>query len=487
MLLPIRFNNWAVTLLLALTTALAVAWVLEPALAGSTPLVRTLVVGSCLATACVFFRVEVRRQGASERLARQHIESLCVADLRDVSASAQQLPTIHPDSPWSKIFRQIRDCLAEDRRRTDEAEHAWTGAEVRVRRISRELAQLTSVLDGLTHPMIATNQFDELLFANQSARTLFDFSLDEQSPQPLANLVPAPELVNLMCETRRRKSPAPRHFDLEWTDASGGTSWFRVQCRMMEGSSGDDADDQGAVAVLTEISDQKETRKRHAEFVSAASHEMKTPLAGIRAYAELLLDGEAEDDETRDEFLGVIDTQADRLQRLIDNLLNIARIEAGVVKVDKQQQSLNELLDHAFQVVQPSAEQKTIQLVKDLSPMFLGLLADRDMLIQCAINLLSNAVKYTDPGGKVTLRSRMEDESVLFEVEDNGVGLSEEDCQRVFEKFYRVKKYQQMAPGTGLGLPLAKHIVEDVHSGSLSATSQLGQGSLFRVSLPKQR
>ena len=111
--------------------------------------------------------------------------------------------------------------------------------------------------------------------------------------------------------------------------------------------------------------------------------------------------------------------------------------------------------------------------------MFLGLLADRDMLMQCAINLLSNAVKYTAPGGKVTLRSRMEHDFVLFEVDDTGVGLSEEDCRRVFEKFYRVKKDEQMAPGTGLGLPLAKHIVEDVHSGSLSATSQLGKGSVF--------
>jgi two-component system phosphate regulon sensor histidine kinase PhoR len=487
MLFPLRFNNRPVKLLLVFTFALTVAWVIDPALAGSTWVARSLLVGGCLTVATLLFQMEVRRQTISERLALRHIESLCAVDHHDQSANKQHLPTIHPINPWSKICIRIRDCMAEHRRRADEAEHAWTGAEFRVRRVSRELAQLTSVLDGLMHPTIATNQFDEVTFANQRARTLFDFSLDEESPQPLVNLVPAATLVDLMHETRKRKSPAPRHCELEWTDANGSTSWFRVQCRVMEDLGGSDEDEQGAVAVLTDISDQRDIRRRHAEFVSAASHEMKTPLAGIRAYAELLLDGEAEDEETRDEFLSVIDTQADRLQRLIDNLLNIARIEAGVVKVDKQQQSLNELLDHAFQVVQPSAEQKQIQLVSDLSPMFLGVLADRDMLMQCAINLLSNAVKYTAPGGRVTLRSRMEDDSALFEVEDTGVGLSEEDCQRVFEKFYRVKKDQQMAPGTGLGLPLAKHIAEDVHSGSLSATSQLGQGSVFRVSLPKHR
>ena len=112
------------------------------------------------------------------------------------------------------------------------------------------------------------------------------------------------------------------------------------------------------------------------------------------------------------------------------------------------------------------------------------MLADRDMLLQAAINLLSNAIKYTRAGGKVTLRSRLVGDQVRFEVQDTGVGLSEEDCPRVFEKFYRVKKDKEMAAGTGLGLPLAKHIVEDVHSGRLTVESVLGQGSTFIVNLP---
>ncbi len=106
------------------------------------------------------------------------------------------------------------------------------------------------------------------------------------------------------------------------------------------------------------------------------------------------------------------------------------------------------------------------------------------MLLQAAINLLSNAVKYTPAGGKVTLRSRLAGDQVRFEVQDTGVGLSEEDRLRVFEKFYRVKKDKQMASGTGLGLPLAKHIVEDVHGGRLTVESVLGQGSTFIVTLP---
>lgn len=130
------------------------------------------------------------------------------------------------------------------------------------------------------------------------------------------------------------------------------------------------------------------------------------------------------------------------------------------------------------------AQQKQISLVSDLSQLYVGVHADRDMLLQAAINLLSNAIKYTNQGGKVTLRSRVDDSEVYFEVEDKGVGLSEDDCEKVFEKFYRVKKDKNMAQGTGLGLPLAKHIVEDVHGGRLTLRSELGKGSIFRVSLP---
>ena len=109
------------------------------------------------------------------------------------------------------------------------------------------------------------------------------------------------------------------------------------------------------------------------------------------------------------------------------------------------------------------------------------------MLLQAALNLLSNAIKYTPPGGKVTLRSRSSGDEVRFEVQDTGVGLSPDDCRKVFEKFYRVHKDKDMATGTGLGLPLAKHIVEDVHGGKLILESELGQGSTFAVILTQAR
>ena len=266
-------------------------------------------------------------------------------------------------------------------------------------------------------------------------------------------------------------------------DDAGNSRWFGIVARSV--TAGDrEAASQGSLAVLRDISEFKLGQQRYAEFVSTVSHEMKSPLAGIKAYVELLVDCDPADSATREEFLGVIDSQANRLQRLIDNLLNIARIEAGVVEVAKQSISLNELLAEALDLVRPAAEAKQIRLAAEFSPMYLGVLADRDMLMQAAINLLSNAIKYTPDGGAVVLRSRMIDDEVEFAVDDTGVGLSEEDQAKVFEKFYRVKKDRGMAQGTGLGLSLAKHIVEDVHGGRIAVESTPGIGSVFTVSLP---
>lgn len=384
-----------------------------------------------------------------------------------------------------QYFHEYESVLSNMVRAPDEAEHHWTSAEVRLRRVSNEYSRLNDIADGLPDAALATNQYGEIVWANHAACELFAFTIDEADPVLASQRFECPTLVDALNDTLKRQSVTHRTCELEIASADGPSRWFRASCRALRGEDVEGAAEvTGVVAVLTDISSERGIQKRHAEFVSAASHEMKTPLAGIRAYVELLLDGEAEDDETREEFLSVIDTQADRLQRLIENLLNLARIEAGVEKVDKQNQSLNELLENAHSVVQPSSDQKDIKLVVDLSPMYLGVLADRDMLMQSAINLLSDAIKYTEPGGKVTLRSRMEENAAVFEVEDTGVGLSDEDCEKVFDKFYRVKKDQKMAPGTGLGLPLAKHIVEDVHGGSLTVSSRLGTGSVFRVSLP---
>jgi len=440
-----------------------------------------------------------RRYSRNQRAAEDYFEALCRIDVCSLNPddSDTTIPWLPPKNPWFAMGLRVHEVLEEASRRTLELKHTRTAWEIRFRRATAELEQIKAIFSGLADPVIAVDEHGDLSLANHSAEKLFQFHAESPTangePRELAEIVPCQRLVDLLTTTVRRKAPGDRAGELEIADADGDPRWYRATASKLKTPSDSTQPPEsnatgeaggGAVVVLRDIGDQKALQKRNAEFVSAASHEMKTPLAGIKAYVELLLDGDAKDERTQEEFLNVIDGQADRLQRLVENLLNLARIEAGVVEVVKDTRSLNELLSEAIDVVQPAAEAKNITLTADLSPMYLGVLADRDMLLQSAINLLSNAIKYTPNHGTVTLRSRMEGDQVRFEVQDTGVGLSAEDCGRVFDKFYRVAKDNNMADGTGLGLPLAKHIVEDVHGGQLAAQSVLGEGSTFAVTIP---
>lgn len=473
----------------AACAALGLVWVIEPAIApfwGARLGLAALGVTACIGV--LWLAWQSQRQAAED--ASRFFSLLGQLDPEKVSADSilEALPIIDSDHPWRRVFEKLRECFQSMSDREAEVEHARAGAEVRARRFAAERDQIKDILAGLSDPVLAVDQFGEITLANPSAEQLLRIPSLESGHAALDQLTRCQELIGLLNETRRRKAATQRSGEMSMMDEDGTLSWYRIACRPLtsrhESNAQDRAANHGAVAVLTDISSLKAIQKRNAEFVSAASHEMKTPLSSIRAYLELLEDGDAANEAERDEFFSIIRSQTDRLQRLIENLLNLARIEAGVVNVNKIARSLNELLLEAYNLLAPAAEQKDIRLTTDLSPLYLGILADRDTLLQAAINLVSNAVKYTRPGGSVTIRSRLADQEVIFEVEDTGVGLSAEDCRKVFEKFYRVAKDKDMAAGTGLGLPLVKHIVEDIHGGRIEVQSQPGQGSTFRVVLP---
>ena len=418
---------------------------------------------------------------------RRYVDAVCKLQPEELMSPGvlDRLPALPATDYWRSVAQRIRETLERHGSWVQDHRHARTAVEIRLTRVSADLERMKRVLAGIPDPVLAVDDFGEILFANASAEQLFGFDAEKTDQRVLARLLHCEKLLQLLASTGQRKSTSARWEEIDIPDPQGQTHYFRAIATKIGGDLEPGQDSAGAtVAVLRDIGEHKALQKRNAEFVSSASHEMKTPLAGIKAYVELLVDGDAEDEKTREEFLGVINGQADRLQRLVENLLNLARIEAGVVKVSKQPRSLNELLEEAFRVVKPSAEAKGIELTSELSPMYLGVLVDRDMLLQAAINLLSNAIKYTPGKGRVTLRSRLVDDQVRFEVADTGVGLSPEDCHRVFEKFYRVSKDKNMASGTGLGLPLAKHIIEDVHGGELTVESTLGAGSTFIAALP---
>lgn len=489
----LRFGNLLSFVALVASLAWGGAWLAGFFVDSGSWLVRLGLLGVGLLPAIAAVALLYARSCQSIQAAERYFESLAQFEKQDGTSDAAgsgSPPLPDKGCKWQGIARRVGEILDEHRRRVEDLEHSRTAQDIRVRRITAEYDRIKAILSGMSDPIIAIDDYDELVLANQRAEDLFSFDSKNTGSQPLDKLLHCQKLVELLRGTSHRTSSGSRTDEFELSGEDGQSNWYRATATKLESPSEESDDRQlpkGAVAVLRDIGDQKVLQRRNAEFVSSVSHEMKTPLAGIKAYVELLVDGDAEDEETREEFLNVINSQADRLRRLVDNMLNLARIEAGVVSVNKQSRPLNELLEEAIGVVGPSAQAKQIELASDLSPMYLGVLADRDMLLQSAINLLSNAIKYTPEGGKVTLRSRLADSEVQFEVEDTGVGLGEDDCRRIFEKFYRVNKDKQMAAGTGLGLPLAKHIVEDVHGGTLNVQSSEGEGSTFTVTLPSSK
>lgn len=419
---------------------------------------------------------------------RRFLEALCRDDLEQLAdESGGNAPALSADPAWSGLLGRLRDYLCDVSRRARDAEHARAGAEVRTRRAMAERDQVRDILAASPDPVIVVDPYDVITFANPAAERIFALQLRDDTYGNAGAKLSHEAFRTLLAETRKRNSTAGRSTTFTFRDAAGRDWDFRINCRVLANMTAPASEGRAAqsvVASFSDISALKALQKRNAEFVSSASHEMKAPLAGINAYVELLVDGDADDEATRNEFLGVIKSQSERLQRLVENLLNLARIEAGVVKVNKQVQSLNEVLQEAYNVLGPTAEMKNIRLSSELSSMYLGVYGDHDTLLQAAINLGSNAIKYTPLGGKVTIRSSLTEGGVAFEFSDTGVGLSEEDRLKVFENFYRVKKDSNMAPGTGLGLALVKHIAEDVHGGRIEVESELAKGSTFRVILP---
>jgi len=355
--------------------------------------------------------------------------------------------------------------------------------QIQTRIAAAEKHHTEAIIFSISDAVIVTNRFDELLLDNEAAEKLLGFQLASAVRKNIDHIVSDGTLVRLIRETRSHGSGFTRKVVEHSIDSKGAPRIFSItlSCIVAPGE-----EVSGVVAVLHDVTREKDIARMKTDFVSNVSHELKTPLASIKAYVEMLMDGEAEDEDTKREFYEIISTEADRLHRLIDNILNISRIESGVVKVVRVPVSLPGVVKQVMDVAAPQAKLKGIKLTGHLAPIYYQVEADNDMIYQAVMNLVSNAIKYTPQGGEVTVSVGVDERlGVSFcEVSDNGAGISVEELPHIFDKFYRVKANSKLAKGTGLGLTLVKHIVETVHDGKLSVTSTEGNGSTFSFELP---
>lgn len=340
-----------------------------------------------------------------------------------------------------------------------------------------------AIIYGIRDAVIVVDEFDKLLMANEAAGKLFNFDFAGSRHTPVGELVDQDksEFVDVLRRSRQSRARATRK-EIEFLkDSEPRTYDCIISCVY-------DQSQQvcGVVAVLHDVTREKQIQQMKNDFVSHVSHELKTPLASVTAYSEMLADGEAGDEKTIKEFCSVIQSQARRLNRLIEDILNISRIESGLIKVEKKPVSLTILIEEQLQMIKSYAEEKNIGIIKQKPIIFDQVNADKDMISQVIVNLLSNAVKYTPAGGSVKVETEVDETSNLVRVSvtDTGVGIPEDEVEHVFDKFYRVNANKKQAKGTGLGLNLVKQIVEKVHDGRVFVASKVGVGSTFGFELP---
>jgi len=340
-----------------------------------------------------------------------------------------------------------------------------------------------AIIYSIRDAVIVIDESDRLLMANEAAGQLFNFDHNSSQLKPVSELIGPEqcEFVDFLSHSKHSKGRAARK-EIEFSkDGTPEIFDCIVSCVY-----GQDRQVCGAVAVLHDITREKQIQQMKNDFVSHVSHELKTPLASITAYTEMLADGEANDEETRKEFYSVIHNQAQRLNRLIENILNSSRIDSGLIKVNKEPASMTMLIEEQLRMIKGYAGEKNVEVIGQKPIVYDQVCVDKDMIQEVIVNLLSNAVKYTPSGGSVKIEIEVDEHASLarISITDTGVGIPEDEIEHIFDKFYRVGANKKQAKGTGLGLNLVKQIVEKVHNGRVFVTSQVGVGSTFSFELP---
>jgi two-component system phosphate regulon sensor histidine kinase PhoR len=341
-------------------------------------------------------------------------------------------------------------------------------------RVEAEKNRLSTVLDGMEEGVLALDPRRRVLLANAASRRLLQIPPGAVVGRPLLEVVRSREIHSAVEEALRRDGAHDREYEMTELRRR-----LHIRARRLPGEPSP-----GVLLMVSDVSNLRRLEKLRSEFAANVSHELKTPLASIKAYAETLRLGAVNDPDHNLTFVGRIEEHADRLHFLIADLIHLARVESGKEVFDITDLPVQELVEDCLDYHRESADARRIAVELALPPAPLDVRGDEAGLRTILDNLVSNAINYTPEGGRVEIAWRRDGRQVLLEVRDTGIGIAPEDQERVFERFYRVDKARSRElGGTGLGLSIVKHTALAL-GGRVGLESYLGQGSTFRVWLP---
>ncbi len=348
-------------------------------------------------------------------------------------------------------------------------------SEERLQALESERAKIGAVLDSMVEGVIALDHQGLVILMNPSARRILDLGQESVKGHSLLEVIRNRGLADLveLCQTLEPHVQCRREVELQ----------LPVH-RILEVKAMPLPDAQGIVLVLQDISELRRLEQVRAEFVANVSHEIRTPLTAIIGYLETLLDEPRAEPATHRRFLEVAHTHADRLRRLINDLLSLSDIETGKIMLHAGSVGLRDFVNDISSMFEKEAVKKKIVLQNDVSADAV-VWADRDRLSQIFVNLVDNAIKYTPAGGTIFFKAfERNNGHVRFQVVDTGQGIPPSDLPRITERFYRVDKARSREMGgTGLGLAIVKHLVQ-LHGGSLRIESECGKGTTIEIELP---
>jgi two-component system phosphate regulon sensor histidine kinase PhoR len=394
-----------------------------------------------------------------------------IAPLQELAVEAEQIAA---GDYGRKVFNGRQDelgMLARSFNRTSER------LATQFAQLDEDRQQLRAVLGSMAEGVVAMDARQGILFANERAAQLLEFDSRAAIGRRLWEVARNRAVQELIESALSARQGRQQEFD--WPGSQVKT--LHVYAAPLPGMP-----PRGAVLVLHDTTELRRLERVRQEFVANVSHELKTPLAIIKANVETLMDGAIDDKDHRETFLQRIGEQSDYLNALIMDLISLGRIEAGTETFVFQEIPVASIMAACLERRQALAQGKrqVLQIVPPEEPV--AVWADEEAVLQILDNLVDNAIKYTPEEGHIRVRWWAEEEWALIEVRDTGVGIPRSELPRVFERFYRVDKARSRElGGTGLGLSIVKHLIQAMQ-GNIRADSEVGMGSTFVVRLPRR-
>jgi len=348
--------------------------------------------------------------------------------------------------------------------------------EKKINEISEEKNKAQAILSSMVDGVIATDNSGNIMLINPAARNMLFINEKDVKGKDFIQIVRNHTINNFLEKVLEKDTIISKEIVLKREEEK------ILRCHFVSITNEKD-EIKGGVVVFTDITELRRLEQVRKDFVANVSHELKTPLTSIIGYVDTLIENKDIDEQTSNKFLNVIKDEADRLGVLIQDLLNLSKFEDS--NPELKPGYISKLIDKTIAILEDKAANKNIQIKKEIQPDLSQVYMVKEQIEQVMINLIDNAIKYTSENGLIKVRAKSENDKILVEVEDNGIGIPEKDKERIFERFYRVDKARSRSKGgTGIGLSIVKHIIKN-HNSQIKLKSKSGQGTTFWFYLKK--